>query len=57
LAVSRGITFDSQARGDAQIFAQLRILSEADALMGNHTTAFQFTLYVVPREQRPVTKG
>jgi type VI secretion system protein ImpJ len=34
LAVSRGITFDSQAQGDAQIFAQLRILNEAYALMG-----------------------
>src|SRR5262249_56727008 len=57
LAVSRGITFDSQARGDAQILAQLRILSEAYSLMGNLTTAFQLTLYVVPQEQRPVTKG
>jgi type VI secretion system protein ImpJ len=34
LVVSRGITFDSQAQGDHQIFAQLRVLNEAYALMG-----------------------
>jgi type VI secretion system protein ImpJ len=34
LVVSRGITFDSQAQGDPQIFAQLRALNEAYALMG-----------------------
>jgi type VI secretion system protein ImpJ len=34
LVVSRGITFDSQAQGDPQIFAQLRILNESYALMG-----------------------
>src|SRR5262245_21033296 len=34
LVVSRGITFDSQAQGDPQIFAQLRVLNEAYALMG-----------------------
>jgi type VI secretion system protein ImpJ len=34
IAVSRGITFDSQAQGDPQLFAQLRILNEAYSLMG-----------------------
>jgi type VI secretion system protein ImpJ len=34
LVVSRGITFDSQAQGDPQLFAQLRALNEAYALMG-----------------------
>jgi type VI secretion system protein ImpJ len=34
LVVSRGITFDSQAQGDPQIFAQLRALNEAYALLG-----------------------
>jgi type VI secretion system protein ImpJ len=34
LVVSRGITFDSQAAGDPQIFAQLRVLNEAYALLG-----------------------
>src|SRR5260370_17412497 len=32
--VSRGITFDSHAQGDPQIFAQLRELNEAYALLG-----------------------
>jgi type VI secretion system protein ImpJ len=32
--VSRGITFDSQAQGDPQLFAQLRELNEAYALLG-----------------------
>src|SRR5262249_34964002 len=32
--VSRGITFDSQAQGDPLIFAQLRELNEAYALLG-----------------------
>jgi type VI secretion system protein ImpJ len=34
VVVSRGITFDSQAQGDPQIFAQLRVLNESYALMG-----------------------
>ena len=34
MVVSRGISFDSQAQGDAQIFSQLRILNEAYALLG-----------------------
>src|SRR5262249_43062056 len=34
LVVSRGITFDSQAQGDPQIFAQLRALNESYALLG-----------------------
>ncbi len=32
--VSRGITFDSLAQGDPQIFAQLRVANEAYALLG-----------------------
>jgi type VI secretion system protein ImpJ len=32
--VSRGISFDSQAQGDPQLFAQLRELNEAYALLG-----------------------
>jgi type VI secretion system protein ImpJ len=32
--VSRGITFDSQAQGDPQIFNQLRIANEAYAVLG-----------------------
>jgi type VI secretion system protein ImpJ len=32
--VSRGITFDSQAQGDPLIFAQLRVLNEASAVLG-----------------------
>jgi type VI secretion system protein ImpJ len=32
--VSRGITFDSHAQGDPQLFAQLRELNEACALLG-----------------------
>jgi type VI secretion system protein ImpJ len=34
IVVSRGITFDSQAEGDPQIFAQLRVLNESYALLG-----------------------
>src|SRR5262249_34893527 len=34
LVVSRGITFDSQAPGDPQLFAQLRVLNDAYALLG-----------------------
>jgi type VI secretion system protein ImpJ len=34
LVVSRGITFDSQAAGDPQLFAQLRVLNESYALLG-----------------------
>ncbi len=33
-AVSRGITFDSQGQGDRLIFEQLRVMSEAYALLG-----------------------
>jgi type VI secretion system protein ImpJ len=33
-AVSRGVTFDSHAQGDALLFAQLRELNEAHALLG-----------------------
>ncbi len=33
-AVSRGITFDSQEQGDRLIFEQLRVMSEAYALLG-----------------------
>jgi type VI secretion system protein ImpJ len=33
LVVARGITFDSQAQGDAVLFAQLRELNEAHALL------------------------
>ena len=37
-AVSRGITFDSQGQGDRLIFEQLRVMSEAYAMLG--VTAF-----------------
>ncbi len=33
-AVSRGITFDSQGQGDRLVFEQLRVMSEAYALLG-----------------------
>lgn len=37
--VSRGITFDSAAQGDAALFSQLRILNEAYALLGTQVFA------------------
>jgi type VI secretion system protein ImpJ len=39
MVVTRGITFDSQAQGDPLIFAQLRVLNEAYALLGALTFA------------------